>query len=128
MKAWLVTLSDGREVTVREPGVQEMSLWMGSLNVVRKLVGEWNDTLSSPNVIMPREQPTQEEMDKLLSLLAAVTGLTLDELKGLGLNDLWAIFLAYAEVAPGNFTKRMRSSSNGTNGSSPKSSRTGRKR
>lgn len=104
-KALKLTLGDGTELLVREPGAGDLGLFiraMPAMNLMQKAMLSVDP--KQPVVGLVPELPASA-MQGLYELLAAVSGLTIEGYNALGVLDGMAVFTALMQLIPSNFTQ-----------------------
>ncbi len=108
-KAVLVTLSDGREVTVKEPGSTEFGMYMRMLPGLMAM-GKLAEAVTQGEqlgVQTPLPNVSDEQMAEVYKLLAHAIGISDEEFANdLTMSDTLGLIMAVSEVMAGqNFTK-----------------------
>lgn len=103
-KAVKLTLTDGRELLVREPGATDLGLFLQAMPAINLLQRAMSSVDPNNPIVGVMPELPEPVMARLHPLLAVVCGLTPDEYSQLGLLDGLAVFTAFLRMIPTNFT------------------------
>ena len=108
-KAFKIELSDGREITMREPGLPELSLFLRATPGVTAFYKTLNSVSEAESgVLLPVPDLPEILMQPVWELAGKLTGLSQEDRAGLNAGDSLALLYGVTEFVNVNFTTRPR--------------------